>query len=457
MNLGDLKMGHGVVLAPLTRMRAGEPGQIPHLIGSDGKEMFQIHYAQRAQGGTLLIAEASQISREGQGYGHTPGCYSEEQTKHWKVVCDAVHKAGGLIVMQLWHVGRISHSSYHNGALPVSASPIKMRGRCATENDGPQPAEVPRPLGTDEVSRVVEDYRKACVQCKEAGFDGVEIHSANNYLLEQFLNNGTNIRTDKYGGSLENRSRFLFEVVEACCSVYGSGRVGVRLSPHENKPKDPANHPPKDEKGEAYSDIVDTDPLAIYDYAVKGLEKYNLAFLHLIEPRFDQNEAKSQKLSRQPVVFAKRYRSMYKGKIIAASGFTPATAEEAIDLNYADAIAFGRYFISNPDLPERMRKGLPLNKYDRPTFYYYTEHGYTNYPYDAEILQAYRDTEVREDGTKVLSTLRTSNGGEWLTFKNQKEGTAAGGSYQVNKQGGGIIEDAAKAANKVAGVGNSKL
>ena len=308
-----------------------------------------------------------------------------------------------------------------------------MPGRAATET-GPQPAEVPRPLETDEVSRVVLDYQTSARCALEAGFDGVEVHSANHYLLEQFLNNGTNQRTDRYGGSPENRCRFLFEVVEGVCKVWGADRVGVRLSPHHNTPKGWTPgvdaHAPLDKHGDPTSVVCDTEPMVVYDCAVRGLDPFGLAYLHLIEPRWNAagGDAANAAAMAKPVEFCKRYRSMYHGKIMSASGFTPETAEKCLDDGYADAVAFGRYFISNPDLPQRMKAGMPLNRYDRPTFYFYTEHGYTDYPYYEEVTD--KVTETTSNGVTVFSNLHTADGGEWQTFKNQQEGTKAGGSYK---------------------------
>jgi N-ethylmaleimide reductase len=281
-------------------------------------------------------------------------------------VVDAVHAKGGLIFLQLWHVGRVSHSSFQPGAaLPVAPSAVAITGNgmLAMTADGKMvPYETPRALETEEVGQVVEAFRRAAVNAKQAGFDGVEIHGANGYLLEQFLQSHINLRTDQYGGSIENRARLLLEITQAVISVWGAGRVGVRLSPYGI-----ANG-----SGEA-------DPMPLYTHVVKSLDQLGLAYLHFIEPRSSgagRAEVNWQNVPSAMVLF----RPIWRGVLISAGGFTGETAEAAIAQGHADAIAFGRIFIANPDLPRRLRHGFPLTPYNRATFYGGEAAGYTDYP-----------------------------------------------------------------------------
>ncbi len=347
VRLGALDLRNRAVMAPLTRSRAGSAG-IPG-------PMNAIYYAQRATAG-LIIAEATQISQQGQGYAFTPGIANEQQVAGWRQVTDAVHEAGGRIVLQLWHVGRISHPSLQpGGALPVAPSAIKPEGQAFTES-GFQPFVTPRALETDEIPGLVEDYRRAARNAQEAGFDGVEIHAANGYLIDQFLRDGTNQRTDRYGGSLENRTRLLLEVTEAVTSVWGGERVGLRISPVS-----PAN------------DIRDSDPQALFDHAVAALAPFNLAYLHVVEG------ATGGSRDAQGFDF-QSLRRAFNGAYLANNGYDLALAQTALREGRADAIAFGRPFIANPDLVERLRTGAPLNEPQKETFYGGDERGYTDYP-----------------------------------------------------------------------------
>ncbi len=345
--LGALDLRNRIVMAPLTRSRAGSAG-IPG-------PMNATYYAQRATAG-LIIAEATQISQQGQGYAFTPGIANAEQVAGWRGVTEAVHQAGGRIVLQLWHVGRISHPSLQpQGALPVAPSAIRAEGQAFTEA-GFQPFVTPRALETDEIPGIVEDYRRAARNAQEAGFDGVEIHGANGYLIDQFLRDGTNQRTDRYGGSLENRTRFLLEVTEAVTAVWGGERVGLRISPAS-----PAN------------DIRDSNPQALFDHAVAALAPFNLAYLHVVEG------ATGGSRDAQGFDF-QALRRAFTGAYMANNGYDLALAQAALREGRADAIAFGRPFIANPDLVERLRTGAPLNEPQKETFYGGDEHGYTDYP-----------------------------------------------------------------------------
>ena len=354
VDLGALRLEHRVVMAPLTRLRSSQPGNVPNA-------MMASYYGQRASRGGLLISEATQVMQEGQGYPASPGIHSAEQVAGWHAVTDAVHAKGGLMVLQLWHVGRISHSSFQpNGAAPVSASAIAPSGQSFTAQWTQVPYETPRALDTSELPGLVDAYRRGAQNAKDAGFDGVEVHGANGYLLDQFLQDKTNHRTDAYGGSIENRARLMLEVVDAVCAVWGSERVGIRLSPYGT-----------------FGDIGDSDPVATFGYLIGELSKRSLAYLHLIEPRAggdgtnaDANAPDASKL----------FRKTFQGALLSAGGFDRETAEHAVDTGSADAVAFGRAFIANPDLPDRLRNHAPLNRYDRATFYGGSEVGYLDYP-----------------------------------------------------------------------------
>ncbi|TFL15791.1 alkene reductase [Pusillimonas caeni] len=354
LDLGEIKLPNRIIMAPMSRMRAQADG-VP-------SELNVVYYAQRASAG-LIIAEASCVSRQGRGYANSTAIYSDEHTGGWRKVCDAVHAAGGRIVLQLWHVGRISHSSLQDGgALPVAPSPIARSGEILTPN-GPMPYETPHALSVDEIHAVAEDYRRAAARAKDAGFDGVEVQCANGFLLEQFLNDGTNHRTDQYGGSMENRSRILFETLEAVCSIWPSGRVGVRLSPFSTS-----------------HECTDSNPEALHSHVVSRLAALNLAYLHFYEPRAGGAGRSDEFTAGVPFV-SKLMRKHYSGPIIAAGGFDPDSAAVAVEQGSVDAVVFGRHFVSNPDLPARIRHGLTLTPYHRPTFYSGGVSGYTDYPY----------------------------------------------------------------------------
>ncbi|MEN0074953.1 MAG: alkene reductase [Paracraurococcus sp.] len=345
--LGPLALPNRVVMAPLTRSRAGSKG-IPGPLNAE-------YYAQRASAG-LIIAEATQISPQGQGYAFTPGIHDEAQVAGWRQVTEAVHAAGGRIVLQLWHVGRISHPSLQpGGAPPVAPSALRPEGQAFTET-GFQPFETPRALETDEIAGIVGDYRQAALNARRAGFDGVEIHGANGYLIDQFLRDKTNRRTDLYGGSIENRTRFLLEVTEAVTAVWGGDRVGLRISPVS-----PAN------------DIADSDPQALFGHVAEQVNRFGLAYLHVVEG------ATGGPRDNLPFDFA-ALRRAFRGAYMANNGYDLALAQATLREGRADLIAFGRPFIANPDLVERLRRGAPLNALDPATLYGGDAKGYTDYP-----------------------------------------------------------------------------
>jgi N-ethylmaleimide reductase len=359
LEVGPYHLQHRVVMAPLTRMRAERLSSAPRPLNAE-------YYGQRATPGGLIIAEASPVMVTGRGNPGTPGIYSEDQVRGWRDVVDAVHARGGVIFLQIWHVGRVSHSSFQpDGAPPVapSAVPITVSGMLAMTVDGRMvPYETPRALETGEIGQVVEAFRQAASNAMKAGFDGVEIHGANGYLIEQFLQSHTNLRTDRYGGSIENRARLLMEITQAVVDVWGANRVGVRLSPYGV-----ANG-----SGEG-------DPMPLYTHVVNALDRFGLAYLHFIEPRSSgagRAEVNHQNVPSAMVLF----RPFWRGVLISAGGFTGEAAEAAIAGHHADAIAFGRIFISNPDLPRRLRHGFPLMPYNRATFYGGEKTGYTDYP-----------------------------------------------------------------------------
>ena len=343
---GALTLRNRIVMAPLTRSRAG-PGNVPHQLNA-------LYYAQRASAG-LIISEATQIAPEGQGYIATPGIHSAEQIAGWKCVTKAVHIAGGPIVLQLWHVGRISHPSFQPGGVaPVAPSAIKPDTKAFTAN-GFEPIPTPRALETDEVLAIVAQYAQGARNALAAGFDGVEVHAANGYLIDQFLQDRTNKRTDRYGGSIENRSRFLLEAVDAVTAAVGADRTGVRISPQNTM-----------------NDIGDSDPQALFNYVAQQLSGRGLAYLHVIEgdtggavvPPFDYQHIKD----------------LFGGMVIANNGFDKQRASKAIADGRADLIAFGKPFIGNPDLVVRLFLDAPLMPLNPETLYGGSELGYTDYP-----------------------------------------------------------------------------
>ena len=350
--LGPYVLSNRIIMAPLTRTRSGERN-VP-------REMNVQYYRQRASAG-LIISEATPVSPFGHGYRGTPGIHTEEQRDGWRPITKAVHDEGGLIFQQLWHVGRLSHQDLQpGGVLPVAPSAIRPSGDALTP-DGPKPRPTPRALDVSEIPGIIEEFRRGAQLALEAGFDGVEVHGANGYLPDQFLNSGSNHRTDQWGGSVENRARFLLALTDAVIGVWGADRVGVRLSPTNE-----------------HGDISDENRWATYSYAVTEVNKRKPAYIHLVSPRVSGNLDVQPELDLGP----DRFRPLVTGntRLIAAGGYKPADAEALLERGDADAVAFGRLFIANPDLPRRIELGAELNPYDRSTFYTRGTEGYTDYP-----------------------------------------------------------------------------
>ncbi len=356
--LGPYQLPHRIIMAPLTRSRARQPGNVPAPLNA-------CYYAQRASA-ALIISEATQVSMQGQGYAWTPGIHSREQVEGWQLVTDAVHEAGGWIFMQLWHVGRISHPSLQpDGMLPVAPSAIKPAGEAFIENELGEgelvPFVAPRALQIEEIPYLVRQYTRGARNAMAAGFDGVEVHAANGYLLDQFIQSSTNWRTDAYGGPVENRARLLLEVVTSMCEVWGAERVGVRLSSLETM-----------------NDIHDDDPEATFGYIAEKLSEFGLAYLHLVNPALKALE-QGVEPDHRTLRMVDLMREKYRGTLMIAGGFDQETAEAWLRQGKADLIAFGRKFLANPDLPERFWQNAPLNVDDRSTYYGGGTKGYTDY------------------------------------------------------------------------------
>ncbi|CAN5599009.1 alkene reductase [soil metagenome] len=363
LQLGNMKLNHRVIMAPLTRSRSVQPDSVPG-------DLMKTYYEQRASEGGFIISEATNISLTSRGWLGAPGLYTDEQVSGWKKIVSAVHAKGGHMYAQLWHSGRSSHTAMTGGAMPVSASvdPAYWQNpnHLVSIPGGWAQSTPHRALTVAEIGNIVSDYRRAAERAMDAGFEGVEVHGANGYLVDQFLQNGSNKRADEYGGSIENRSRFLFEIVSALISVWGDQRVAVRLGPNGN-----------------WNGMSDSDPNALFSSVAAKLNDYNLAYLHLIEPRISGSELIARS---QGAVASEQLRKIFNGKMVAAGGFEPSSAEEIVASGTVDAVAFGRHFLSNPDLPLRIRKGWPLSPYDRDTFYTFDGHGYTDYPsYDSAL------------------------------------------------------------------------
>jgi N-ethylmaleimide reductase len=357
--LGPFNLRHRIVMAPLTRSRARQPGNVPGSLAA-------CYYAQRASA-ALIVSEATQISMQGQGYAWTPGIHSREQVEAWHRVTQAVHSGGGLIFNQLWHVGRISHPALQpDNMLPVAPSAIIAEGKAFIENDRGEgelvPFVRPRALNIEEMPYIVAQYERAGRNAQAADFDGVEIHAANGYLLDQFIETGTNQRTDTYGGSVENRTRLLFEVAEVLARLWGPDRIGVRLSPLGKM-----------------NDIHDDNPESTFGYLAERLSDYGLAYLHIVNPALEQMQ-NGKEPDQQALKMVRLIRTKYQGTLIVAGGFEAGSAARWLREGRADLIAFGRKFLANPDLPERLRIGAPLNKDDPTTYYGGGEKGYTDYP-----------------------------------------------------------------------------
>lgn len=326
-------------------------------------ELMAEYYAQRASEGGLLITEATVISPSGFPHHNVPAVYSDAQVEAWRLTTDAVHAKGGFIYLQLWHGGRASHRKLQpDGALPSAPSAIIPEGGGSMLPDGTRaPFETPREMTLDEIQATIKDFASATTHAMSAGFDGVEVHGANGYLPDQFLQDGSNHRTDAYGGSVENRARFLLEVVDAVSTQIGADRVGVRISP---------NNP--------FNGISDSDPTTTFSHVTRELNSRNIGYLHVIEPRVRGNE--DFELG-APSVASRELRPLFEGTLISAGGFTRESGDALVAEGVADLIAYGRHFIANPDLPERFRKGIELTPYDRSTFYGGDGHGYTDYPF----------------------------------------------------------------------------
>lgn len=339
---GNFELKNRMVLAPMTRSRA--------LAGNVPNPLAETYYAQRAGAG-LIVTEATQVTPRGQGYIRTPGIHSEAQVAGWKKITDTVHKAGGKIFLQLWHVGRISHPDFHNGELPVAPSAIDPAVDVYTQH-GLKKTVTPYALSLAEIPGVVAQFRKGADNAKAAGFDGVEIHGANGYLLDQFTRDGTNKRTDAYGGSIENRARFPLEVVDAVVGVWGKERVGYRISPNG-----------------AFNSMSDSDPVTTFSYLAEQLSRRGIGYLHAVDPLADGANRISPLL-----------RGIFKGTYIVNGGFDADSAEDALERKAADLVAFGVPFLANPDLPVRYRKKAALNIPDQNTFYQGEAKGFTDYP-----------------------------------------------------------------------------
>ncbi|MAA99061.1 MAG: alkene reductase [Stappia sp.] len=353
VTLGPLELANRIAMAPMTRARSTQPGNVPN-------EMMATYYAQRAAAG-LIVSEATQISPQGQGYSYTPGLHSDEQVAGWRKTTAAVHAAGGRIFAQLWHVGRMSHPVFHGGDLPVAPSAISPQAQVwvadpETGTGGMVDSPVPRALETGEIPGIVADYARAAENAIAAGFDGVEIHGANGYLIDQFLRSSSNTRDDGYGGSQENRLRFLQEVVEAVAGAVGAERTGLRLSPVITQ------------RGMHDPQILDT-----VVKAGRRIDALGLAYLHLAEADWDD-------APETPEDFRKALRAAYSGRIIVAGRYDLSRAEAILAAGYADIVAFGRPFIANPDLPRRLRENLPLADLDPATLFGGDETGYSTYP-----------------------------------------------------------------------------
>ncbi len=357
--LGPYTLKNRIVMAPLTRSRSQQPGNIPWRLNA-------FYYAQRASAG-LIISEATQVSQQGQGYAFTPGIHSREQIEGWRLVTEAVHDAGGLFFMQLWHVGRISHPRLQpNEGLPVAPSAIAPSGQAFVTNAQGEPELLPfltpRALETREIEGVVQQFVQGAKNALTAGVDGIEIHAANGYLLDQFLNSSTNHRSDAYGGSVENRARLVLEIVDALTQILSANRVGIRLSPLGT-----------------FNDMGDENPEALFGHLMQRLNEKDLAYVHVVDPSFGGHvtaEAKNPAGER----IMQQIRQNYQGTLIVCGGYTLDRAQKTLKERQADLVAFGRDFISNPDLPERLKQAEPLNPSDPSTYYGGGYEGYVDYP-----------------------------------------------------------------------------
>jgi N-ethylmaleimide reductase len=349
--MGYINLKNRVVMAPMTRCRTDNPGKV-------ATDLMAEYYAQRASAG-LIISEGSQISRRAVGYMNTPGIHSDEQVEGWKKVTAAVHAKGGKMFIQLWHVGRMSHPDFHNGELPLSATAINPHAKCHTPN-GDKETVTPKDMTLDEIKETIADFGNAAKNAMAAGFDGVEIHASNGYLLHQFFSRTSNQRTDEYGGSIDKRARILFEVIDEVKKHVPENRIGVRLNPSLHG---------------LFGMTLDEESIPTFDYIVNRLNNYALAYLHLSEPFTDVSEVPAA----EPNI-AQHYRPMYQGTLIINTAFNRETGNKVIADGLADLVAFGKLFISNPDLVERFNGGMETAAWDKDTFYTPGPKGYTDYP-----------------------------------------------------------------------------
>ena len=351
IKMGDMELKNRVIMAPMTRNRANNEHNAP-------TDLHAEYYKQRASAG-LIISEGAQISYQARGYINTAGIHLPEQIEGWKKVTDAVHEENGKIFVQLWHVGRISHPDFHNGEKPVAPSAINANAQCFTE-EGFKDTVEPRAMTTEEVKETVQDFKRAAKNAVDAGFDGIEIHSSNGYLLHQFFNKSSNQRTDEYGGSIENRARILFEIINAIKVFMPENKIGVRLNPSLHG---------------IFGMEADEETIPTFEYIVKKLNDYDLAYLHLSEPFNDVSE-KDFLVSN----IAEHFRPLYKGNLMINAGFDQDSGNKVIEEGHADMVAFGKLFISNPDLPVRFEKNAKMQDWDQDTFYAIGKEGYTDYP-----------------------------------------------------------------------------
>ncbi|MFD1096703.1 alkene reductase [Salegentibacter chungangensis] len=349
--MGDLNLKNRVVMAPMTRNRADNKDNAP-------TDIHVKYYTQRASAG-LIVTEGSQVSERAVGYINTPGIHTDVQVKAWTKVTEAVHNKEGKIFLQLWHCGRISHPKFHKGEKPLAPSAVNPNTKTFTP-DGFEDTVEPKAMELSDIKKTVQEFRHAAQNAKEAGFDGVEIHSSNGYLIHQFFNENANIRTDEYGGSIQNRARFFFEVIEAISEVWPENRIGVRLNPSLHN---------------AFGITATPETIPTFDYIVKKLNAYDLAYVHFSEPFTDVSEVDFL----EPNI-AKHYRPIYKGNLMINSEFDQESGNKVIEDGDADLVSFGKLYVSNPDLVERFEKNLPLAEWDQDTFYTSGSKGYTDYP-----------------------------------------------------------------------------
>jgi N-ethylmaleimide reductase len=350
--IGDLKLSNRIVMAPMTRSRANNSENRP-------TELHAEYYGQRASAG-LIITCGSQVSKRAVGYINTPGIYSEPQIQGWKLVTEEVHKKSGKIFIQLWHVGRISHPDFHNGEPPLAPSALNPKSKSFTY-EGFKDTVTPKAMSINDINQTIKDFKNAASNAMKAGFDGVEIHSSNGYLFHQFFTKSSNTRTDEYGGSIENRARFLFKVIEAVKEEIPENRIGARLNPSWHNMS---------------GIMIDEETIPTFEYIVKKLNNYNLAYLHLSEPFTDVTNVRFAKSN-----IAEHFRPLYKGNLIINYGFNQEKGNKVIQDGLADLVAFGKLFISNPDLPKRFELNAQIAPWNEATFYTPGEKGYIDYPF----------------------------------------------------------------------------